>query len=208
MKSTLSKIVIFSVGAAIGSAVTYKIVKNRYEQIAKEEIESVKEVFSRRRDYKNDIEPEKETEECRAEHNEEDSVTKELKEALNDIAHSEGYVNYSELIHGGKKSEVKQVKKWTKKPYVIPPEEFDELDGYEAISLTYFADGVLTDDYNEPVEDVEGTVGLASLETFGQYEDDSVFVRNEELMTDYEILADMRNYSDIIKDDADNSEES
>ena len=31
-------------------------------------------------------------------------------------------------------------------PYVISPDEFDELDGYTAISLTYFADGVLSDE--------------------------------------------------------------
>ena len=87
------------------------------------------------------------------------------------------------------------------KPYVIPPDEFDELDGYEVISLTYYADGVLTDDYNEPVEDVENTVGSDSLTHFGEYEDDSVFVRNDNLKVDYEILADMRKYSDVVKID-------
>ena len=35
-KSTLSNIVIFAVGAAIGSAVTWKLLKTKYEQIAQE----------------------------------------------------------------------------------------------------------------------------------------------------------------------------
>ena len=48
MKDTLSKIVIFAVGAGIGSAVTWKLLKAKYEQIAQEEIDSVKEVFSKR----------------------------------------------------------------------------------------------------------------------------------------------------------------
>ena len=48
MKNQLSNIIIFAAGAAIGSAVTWKLLKTKYEQIAQEEIDSVKAVFSRR----------------------------------------------------------------------------------------------------------------------------------------------------------------
>ena len=48
------------------------------------------------------------------------------------------------------------------------------------------------------IYNIEETVGDA-LEHFGEYEDDSVFVRNEENMCDYEILLDQRTYSDVIK---------
>lgn len=197
MKSTLNNVFIFAVGAAIGSAVTWKIVKTKYERIAQEEIDSVKEVFGRRQE----IEPVED---------DIDVVSKELKEAVDEIAHAEGYVNYSEFVKSEVKPVTKNKKETTtkKKPYVISPDEFDELDDYEAISLTYFADGVLTDDYNEPIEDVEGTVGRDSLNTFGEYEDDSVFVRNEELKIDYEILADMRKYTDVVKNDPHRAEES
>ena len=47
MKDLLTSAVIFTVGAIIGSAVTYKMLKTKYENIAQEEIDSVKEVFSR-----------------------------------------------------------------------------------------------------------------------------------------------------------------
>ena len=40
----LNKILIFSVGAAIGSVITWKLVKTKYERIAQEEIDSGKEV--------------------------------------------------------------------------------------------------------------------------------------------------------------------
>ena len=33
---------------------------------------------------------------------------------------------------------------------------------------------------------------------FGEYEDDAVFVRNDAHKTDYEILYDPRNYSDVM----------
>ena len=47
MKSTLNNVLIFAVGAAIGSAATWYFVKTKYERIAQEEIDSVKEEFSK-----------------------------------------------------------------------------------------------------------------------------------------------------------------
>ena len=49
------------------------------------------------------------------------------------------------------------------------------------------------------VDDIEETVGIDSLTHFGEYEDGSVFVRNDERKCDYEILLDHRNYEDVIK---------
>ena len=72
----------------------------------------------------------------------------------------------------------------------------DENEDYETVSLTYYADGVLTDEFGNVIEDVEGMVGKESLTHFGEYEEDSVFVRNDSLKTDYEILRDTYNYSD------------
>ena len=84
-------------------------------------------------------------------------------------------------------------------PYVIPPEEFGETD-YEIISLTYYADGILADDMDDIVDDVDDIVGADSLTHFGEYEEDSVFVRNDLREVDYEILRDPRKYSDVVGD--------
>ena len=85
------------------------------------------------------------------------------------------------------------------KPYVISPEEFGEFEDYERISLSYYADQVLADEDDEKVDDVDNVVGLESLTHFGEFEDDSVFVRNDRLKCDYEILLDQRTYSDVMK---------
>ena len=85
------------------------------------------------------------------------------------------------------------------KPYVISPEEFGEFEDYERISLSYYADQILADEDDEKVEDVDNVVGLESLTHFGEFEDDSVFVRNDRLKCDYEILLDQRTYSDVMK---------
>ena len=75
---------------------------------------------------------------------------------------------------------------------ILSPGEFSTIDEdeYDIKTLTYYADGVLTDEYGEIVEDVDDTVGPDALDSFGEYEDDSVFVLNEQYGVAYEILLD------------------
>lgn len=181
----------FIVGATIGSIVTWRYIDKKYEQIAQEEIDSVKEVFAKR-------------EQDSAEN---DDVVREkafnAKEKPNIVKYAaklreQGYTNYADIEPETDKEEVDEESIDIGTPYVIPPEEFGDFDDYEKIGLTYYADQVLTDDDDELVEDIEDTVGFDSLTHFGEYEDDSVFVRNDRLKCDYEILLDQRKYSDVI----------
>ena len=57
-KTILSNVGMFVAGVAIGSLATWKLVKTKYEQIAQEEIDSVKEAFSKRGDKPSDKEDE------------------------------------------------------------------------------------------------------------------------------------------------------
>lgn len=79
--------------------------------------------------------------------------------------------------------------------YVISPSEFGEAD-YEEIELTYYADGVLAED-REIIDDPEFVVGPNALDSFGEYEEDTVYVRNDARRCDYVILKDFRNYSEL-----------
>lgn len=199
MKTALNNFVIFATGVAIGSVVTWKIFKTRYEQIAQEEINSVKEVFSKREDdlkWDHSGEPISKVEKTEETENGIKFSVSMDKPNLQEYAaklQEERYFNYSNPSEPKKEEKTKM-----EKPYVIPPEEFGEADGYDTISLTYYIDGYLADDELEIVEDLDDVVGLESLNHFGEYEDDSVFVRNDRLMADYEILLDQRNYLDII----------
>ena len=67
------------------------------------------------------------------------------------------------------------------------------------ISLSQYSDGVLADDDDEKMADdeVDEVVGADYAEHFGEYEDDSVFIRNDKLKCDYEILLDQRKYSEL-----------
>ena len=180
MNKNVACVLSFAAGAAIASVVTWKFAKNKYEQIAKEEIESVKEVFSRRK--LDPIEPVKP---------EEKPDTTEYDKVLAET----GYLGVT-----GSNPEEKGEPMGMSKPYVISPEEFDE-NGYNTVSLTYYADGVLTDFSDNVVENVEELIGPDALNHFGEYDYDpySVYVRNDELALDIEILLDGRNFSDIEK---------
>ena len=86
-------------------------------------------------------------------------------------------------------------------PYVISPDEFGNMDDHTLISLTYYADGVLADDWDTKVINPDEEVGPNIESHFGEYEEDTVFVRNEKLKNDYEICRDLRTYTEVIGDE-------
>lgn len=177
----------FMAGAAVGIAGTWKYFRYKYERIAQEEIDSVKKVFSsRENDSIKSVSAN--IEESKLSGNEKPSITEYVAKLQKN-----GYVNYSDM-----KSEVKE-EVLTDGSYIIAPEAFMEYDEYDHVSLTYYTDGVLTDENDEIIEDVEELIGADSLDHFGEFEDDSVYVRNDGRKIDYEILKDRRLYSDVIK---------
>lgn len=174
-------IVAFVAGAAVGAVASYFITKNKYEQIVQEEVNSVREAFCT---------PSLEESDCADE--DEDSSDHPTGDFVS-VVEENGYTKYSD-------TEKKELNHMTeKKPYVIPPEEFGEIEEYTRVSLTYYADKVLADELDELVENIEDTIGFESLTHFGEYEEDSVFVRNDRLSCDYEILLDTRKYIDVLK---------
>ena len=174
----------FIIGTAIGSFVTWKIVKDKYAKIAQEEIDSVKEVFCKRA-TKETHESEDKKEDAAAAARHKVNIYEYAK-----ILNEEGYSSENDEKKGGEEPMAKECK-----PYVITPEEFSN-GGYNVESLTYYADGVLTDDWGVVVEDPDELVGEDFASHFGEYEDDSVFVRNEKYRLDYEILLDPEKYYD------------
>ena len=194
----MSKTTIFAFifGAAVGAAVTWRIAATKFERMLDEEINNIYDDLEREKKSKED----EEDVEKPAEHSEERRTSKPINEKPDlmdkyaEVLKKTGYK--TKEIEEGEESEMDD------KPYVIHPDDFGE-DGYECESLTYYADGVLTDDWDHPIEDVEGLVGVESLEHFGENDgdEDTVYVRNDRYKTDYEILRDNRNFSDIPKHD-------
>ena len=211
MNSTLKGVLIFVLGAAAGSLATWKLIEKKYKDIAQEEIDSVKDTFSKMKkneypdkledypdfeefddsDESDDVEEEPKSEQKIDRNNKPDIV--EYAKILSET----GYTNYAERQDKKEKKGVEPVE--DERPYVISPDEFGEKDGYENVTLTYYADGVLTDYFDNVISNVDEVVGFDSLDHFGEYEDDVVFVRNEKMETDYEILRDLRDFNESDK---------
>lgn len=167
-------VLFFAAGGAAGFAAANKLMKDKYEQLVQDEIDSVKEAFRR-------------------EH-------PQPKEKLQKPTEKERrrYSQYAAKLGYTEEKKPEPVIE----PRVISPDEFGDQDGYDEISLTYYSDGTVTDDGDRAMgeDEIEETIGKGSLSHFGEYEDDSVFVRNDRLKADYEILLDPRSYADVLKE--------
>ena len=182
MNYRLSKFIAFAAGAAVGSVVTYKLVKAKYEQIL-DEILSENEEDEDEDECAKDIEIDLDAESER-------SAIDEMKAAYSDIAKQYGHTEEKQY-----ENEEEQTMDMSK-PYVISPDEFD-MEGYDTQSLNYYADGVLTNQYDEPIDHPEDILGDIKPEAhFGEFEDDSIYIRNDAEKTDYEILRDSTKYND------------
>ena len=174
---------IFAAGVVAGAVAGAYLVKDKVMADAKQEIEEVREYYkSKKETKKEEVVEEQPVEEVKEE--------KEYKT----IVENSGYVNYN------KPEQVTQHSVLEDEPYSIDPEEFGdkEEEGWDTMTLTYFADGVLTDDTDEVVEQPEVVVGLDNLKIFEEFPDATcVYVRNETWRTDFEILKDDWKWSDL-----------
>ena len=87
--------------------------------------------------------------------------------------------------------------------FIITPKEFNESE-YNAVTLFYYKDGVLSNDNYEPLNAVEiaSMIGDQALDSFGTYGTDSVYVQNDNNKTVYEIILEDDNYTDIVANDS------
>lgn len=183
MNRTVTNVFIFVAGTVAGSLATWKFVETKYKRIAQEEIDSVKEAFARAED-KNE---EKKVDESCDESKEDPEPRKIERERYTNLVSDLGYSEQE-----GGTPMVGAIR-------VIPPHELGNAEGYEIESLTYYADGVLTDDWDHPIEDVAGYVGEDFHTHYGEYEEDAVHIRNDILKKDFEILKDLRTFAEIPK---------
>lgn len=178
---------IFVAGVVLGSASATLIVKNKYETLAQNEIEDI------RNYYKDKIKEPDKKEEIQAE-----SVDKEEK--TDDDSYKDIINNYKGDIVGEKPFIQKddQIIDPYDLPYIISCEEYGEEETYDTMTLTYFADGVLVDDVDDLVDNPDYVVGLENLKVFEEFDGcSSIYVRNDLWKMDFEIIKDDWNWSDL-----------
>ena len=180
----MKNVLCFVTGAAIGSLVTWKLIEKKYKDLADEEIASVVETFKEKKK--------------RGRPKKEEKIVDEI-EKVNDIVTEEEYStddeDYTVEVFG----------KEIIKPYIISPEQFREDPDYDYKTLIYYSNHILVDEDDEIIDysEIDNMVGNDSLDHFGEYEPDSVYVRNDEEKTDYEILKSEKTFSEINRESVD-----
>lgn len=194
MKNAIVGILSFLGGAAIAAFVTYKVVdkkaEEKYETLFQEELASVKERFTVPK-----ANPVKDFVESKSNIPVSDIVSTKspLEKPSLKVAYArsiENYRNYSNRDYEKEKED-----KEDKTAYVVTPEEFGEDDDYETQELTFYADGILADE-DDTILNADEVLGKGSLDHMGEYDDDTLHVKNEKRKLYYEVLADERSYEE------------
>lgn len=193
-----STIVAFVVGLGIGSAATWFYAKKRYETIINEEVSSARETYNQL--GKELIEKNNRLKDKMFEKFDEE-LSEDLKvyENIVEKEYIEDEVVFEE------KPQVKVVSPSSHKnnpydAYEITEEEYGSDDLYSLISLTYFSDGIITDDFDEIVDDSKSILGENIYDILDNYENNSevdiVHFRNDVRRSDYQILLARCNFNE------------
>ena len=196
---------IFGAGVIAGAFVAARAVKEKYQQEAEEEIAEMREYYRELKKESTKVETAEDDtkEESKEEPKDDFKPIEELAEA-EEIIKDRGYINYTHYNDTDIKENNKEEQVDENEIYIIDPEEYGGENGeYDTASLTYFKDGVLADEVDEIVAyNIIG--GEENLQPFKDYPDcNAVYVRDDNIMVDYEILRDPYQYDEYKMDFSD-----
>ena len=187
----MKQLLMFSLGVAAGSVATYFIVKNHFQDISDDEIATIKEA------YRIKVEAV-------------DRVRKiqEEKEKYKNIIFKSDYSPDAEAIEEDSNfGEEDEDNRWERErlfpeeesedPYSITPSQFvNEKGYYDKVTMYYYdEDGTYC---NESEDIITNPVDLfGETVSFGEFEDDVAYIRNDKISTDFEIIRNHASYSEI-----------
>lgn len=212
-KKMLSGLAIFTAGVVTGSIITNAVVKEKAtreaNEKAAEEIAEVREIY---RNKTKKEENEKVAEESEKEVKEENEKVDPLK--VKPQTGREDYNSYYKMTQNytsqneekpKRASSISDLNAFTyeksvDRPYIIDPEDYGEEDDYDTMQLTYFmGDKTLVDESaDDTIDEPDLHIGLDNLAIFDEFQGaSSIYVRNDILKMDFEILKDDCAYSDL-----------
>lgn len=209
------QILIFAGGALLGAAGGYfladRLIKKKYELMAQQEINEVKSMYLAKCRKLDDIKKNDEQKSIIATFNPSNvsvdhlDIDKEIKNKINDMYGILSKTKYSNSLSATNLdgSEDRFIEdeppiENLETPYVITPRDFVHTKRYyDKITLLYYEDdGTLATESDNMIEDIDVAIGDSSLDHFGEYEEDAVYVRNDRLSTDYEVLLQHGSFGD------------
>lgn len=175
-------------GAGGSFIVCNTVMRNKYEQQLLEDVESAKVEY---RKLVKELKKKQEAEIAEAEKSIKSKAN--LNKPALDIQRTQ-YMSIAKEYGADKKPEIRIE--------VIAPEDFGLMDedGFTSEELMYFADGILVNEDDEIIENADSLVGTEFADHFGEYEDDSVYIRNYANKTDFCILKSLKTYKEAVSD--------
>ncbi len=193
----MNKVLYFVLGLGVGAAGSYFYLRTKFDQIAQDEINSVKEAYADKLDeIKASLEPgpEKQSKEepVKLKHQKPDLME------FSKMVKKEGYRDYSTKVE---KPEDPIHEPFNPDPYEITEDEFGELeDTYEKVSLIFYSDKVLayeSDDNVFEYTDERLTPDFDDHFQEGSDKEEVVYIRNDIEKVDYAIYKDNRTYKEV-----------
>jgi len=215
--TTLKCLATFLTGFGVGFLICQKRLERKYATIADEEIKSVKEYLLNRAEKKPRVVPCSEAPNSSTPNNKpphkgahvptRSSLDGTLTNKYEAIKRQYNIISDMDEEDDAKEDdqlaeeqnigeEIVGVNRTT--PYLISDIEFtEEFDHHDKISLYYYrVDDILCGDDEEMIEDIEESCGYEALSKLDMQT--TVWVRNEPLCTDYEIISFNKSYAEVV----------
>lgn len=179
---------IFLGGLITGAVITYYVMKDKCEEYIQKEIKEVKDELHNRHD----------------ESSENTIIDVEEHEEVKD---TEDYGTYRVLTDDYAPSNEVEITEIEREDdprfaHIVTPEDFGSIEGYDYDSLYWHPNNVVTNNTDTEIidsDEVYQLVGMSWSEIeshFGEYEDNTVYVRNNDLKCDYEILRTIEDFEE------------
>ena len=183
---------IFAAGALAGAAVAVRVVREKYQQEAEEEIAEMRDYY---RELRKNAKTPDENKMLEEDENSKEEKEENTKNEYDEIV--KGYTNYTQYNDIETKENKKEEKeeRTNYEPFIIDVEEFGEDPTYDTATLTYYKDKVLTNDLDDVID--YSVAGEENLKIFDEHPDcKAIYVRDDIYMVDYEIIRDPYQYDE------------
>ena len=196
--SKFKSIILFLSGVAVGGLSAYFITKKKYEAIVEKELADLRETYQRKKDElaSNAVDSEPISEDAPEVKNQpfqERSSLDAQREMSRLNINKPPLHDYTQYYHSDDPdAEVKEPVKYapsTKEPYVISPDEFAHEPGISEAHYVLHPNGSITDEEDgEEIDDPIGMLGVEWEKRIGEYEQNTVYIRNEKYSMDIEVV--------------------
>lgn len=184
------KALIFIGGAVTGSLVSWYFTKKKYETLAENEIAKMREGYRKKNKELADR--------ARVKPNISEVVNDRITIHQEDVDLDEKEENL--IAKYAEESEPTGEENISPNDDIIEfidDSEFASMNGYEKVNLVLYEDDVLANEMSDDIVLVEDTVGQQAIDDFKHYNPEAFYVRNNQLMTEYEITRDHRTYEEV-----------